>query len=177
MNRRQALKILGATGLVGVGGGAFWLNRTRTYPELAVDLTLERLGNLNPEALSSSGSWSVARVFNHLAQSIEFSISGYPEMKSAAFQNTVGSLAFSVFQARGNMNHGLDEAIPGEVVDPMATSSKEALQRLIEAIQTFENFEGDLKPHFAYGELSKEQYSLAHVMHINNHWQEFSVSV
>ena len=41
------------------------------------------------------------------------SLDGFPQPKSAAFQRTVGAAAFTVFQWRGKMTHGLDEPIPG----------------------------------------------------------------
>ena len=52
-------------------------------------------------------------VFEHLAQSIDMSLDGFPEPKSALFQNTVGAAAFAVFKWRGKLNHGLTDPIPG----------------------------------------------------------------
>jgi len=45
----------------------------------------------------------------------------------------------------------------------------------IAALNDFDNYSGALKPHFAFGMLSKSDYALAHVLHINNHLQEFAV--
>ena len=47
----------------------------------------------------SAGTWSLAQVLNHAAQSIEYSMSGFPESKSALFRATVGSAAFALFDA------------------------------------------------------------------------------
>jgi hypothetical protein len=52
----------------------------------------------------------------------------------------------------------------------------EALARLTTALQDFDGYNGALKPHFAFGTLSKSDYALAHVLHINNHLQEFAVT-
>ena len=60
-----------------------------------------------------TGTWTLAQMLNHAAQSIDYSIDGFPEMKSALFRGAVGSVAFAVFQARGKMGHTLDEPIPG----------------------------------------------------------------
>jgi Protein of unknown function (DUF1569) len=37
------------------------------------------------------------------------------------------------------------------------------------ALQRFDAHTQALKPHFAYGALSKSDYALAHVMHVNDH--------
>jgi len=111
MERRSSIKLLALGGIaLATAGGYHWLSKTRDHPQLAIDRTLERLDKLNVAELQGTGSWDVARTFNHLAQSID------PKMKSPVFQNTVGQLAFSVFQARGKMSHDLEEAIPGESI-------------------------------------------------------------
>ncbi len=101
-------------------------------------------------------------------------MSGFPEQKSVVFQKTVGQLAYKVFNVRGKMSHGLDDVIPGEVV----TTEGEAeggLLRLKTALLTFKAYEAEMKPHFAYGHLSKDDYAIAHVLHINNHLEEFQL--
>lgn len=177
MNRRSSIKFLALGGIIATAGaGHHWLTRPREHPELAIDAALQRLNQLDIDAIDSSGEWGVARTLDHLAQSIEFSMLGYPEMKSKTFQNTLGQLAFSVFQARGRMTHGLNEIIPGEVVTTATPNSANARARLIQALEQFDTFNGTLKPHFAYGQLDKAQYTAAHVMHINNHWLEFETT-
>jgi len=98
---------------------------------------------------------------------------GYPVMKSKIFRNYVGTLAFSVFQANGRMTHGLDEEIPGEIVDLNNTNPAQARDRLIKSLELFSEYQESLHPHFAYGGLNKDQYALAHAMHVNNHLEEF----
>ncbi len=177
MDRRSSIKLLAAAGIASVtAGGYLWLNKHRDHPQLAIDLTLERLSKLNIDALHASGSWDVARTFNHLAQSIEFSMAGFPQMKSPVFQNTVGQLAFSVFHARGKMTHNLEEAIPGESIQTANADPTASLQRLVESLQKFKAFEEPLQPHFAYGSLQKNAYARAHIMHINNHLEEFKMA-
>lgn len=175
MHRRQVLKSIGAGALLAGSGAAFWLTRDHVHPELSTQLMLNKLEGLDVGLLKTENVWGIARTFHHLAQSIEFSMTGYPQMKSELFQRTAGSLAFRVFNARGSMTHGLSEEIPGEVIDSNGTSASDALNRLTQALTSFERFDGALKPHFAYGALSKEQYALAHVMHIRNHFVEIKI--
>lgn len=176
MNRRSTLKYLFGGGLlVALGGSHYWLSRDRDHGHLDLDALLSRLKALEPETIATSGAWQAARTFDHLAQSIEFSMVGYPELKSGLFRHSVGKLAFSVFQANGRMTHGLDEAIPGEVIQQANTDPLASRNRLITALETFDAFTRPLEPHFAYGSLSKKDYALAHVMHVNNHFEEFQI--
>ena len=117
-----------------------------------------------------TGSFSLAQVMEHAAQSIEYSMQGFPAPKSALFQATLGRAAFALFDARGQMNHGLAEPIPG--APGMALPQAAAAQRLLAALDAFEAWTGPLAPHFAYGTLDKAAYTRAHLMHLANHWTE-----
>jgi hypothetical protein len=126
--------------------------------------------------LTMTGKWQTVAVLEHLSQSIEMSLDGFPQPKSAVFQNTAGSAAFAFFKWRGKMSHGLDEPIPGAAALTMQGDWKPAAQRLRAAIMRFDAHTGALKPHFAYGTLSKADFALAHAFHIANHQDEFIVS-
>lgn len=125
-----------------------------------------------PSDLRFEGNWSFGKVLSHCAQSIEFSFSGYPEMKSSLFRGSVGKIAFSVFAFKNKMNHGLEEPIPGAQDIDNQTEMKVGAKRLLYAIELFSKAEeSSLRPHFAYGELTKEEYDLAHTLHIKNHME------
>ena len=120
----------------------------------------------------STGAWPLPAVLEHLAQSIEMSLDGYPQPRSALFQNTAGAAAFAVFQWRGRMSHGLDEPIPGAPALTRPGDLATSVARLHAAIARFEQHGGALAPHFAYGRLDKAQYARAHTLHIANHQDE-----
>nr|WP_315464341.1 DUF1569 domain-containing protein [uncultured Rhodoferax sp.] len=126
-------------------------------------------------ALDSAAAFSWSQTLEHCAQSIEFSMSGFPEPKSALFQKTVGTAAFSVFSWRGKMNHDLAEPIPGAPALASDMPAAAAVERLQKAIATFAQWNGELKPHFAYGELTKPQYEQAHAMHLAQHLSGFTI--
>lgn len=169
MNRRQVLT-LGALGGVAALGGGFWALPTGERPgALSIEGAQGLLRTLEGKALVSLKGWSPAEVFNHCAQSIEYSISGYPELKPGWFRSSVGPLAFSVFAARGAMRHPLNEAIPGAAPLNEPASQALALARLQQAFSAFSAYRGDLQPHFAYGALSHADYAEAHVLHLYNH--------
>ena len=58
------------------------------------------LADLHGKTLQSIRGWSPSEVFNHCAQSIDYSIDGYPELKPAWFRHSLGPAAFAVFSAR-----------------------------------------------------------------------------
>lgn len=121
----------------------------------------------------SSGAWSLSQTLQHLAQSVEGSLQGYPQSKPAWFTHTVGRAAHALFDARGSMTHALDEPIPGAPPLDEALPLDAAVLRLLRAMDAFEAHTGPLAPHFAYGALDKPAYARAHQMHLAAHWRQF----
>ena len=136
----------------------------------SLDIAFRRLEALDLSAIGSTGDWGLGRTFSHLAQGVEFSITGYPLQKPRLFQVTAGKLAFAVFNMRGQMRHGLDQIIPGEVVAEVTPN--EGLSRLWTSLEAFRGFDGPLRPHFAFGHLNKDRFAKAHLLHIDNHLEE-----
>jgi hypothetical protein len=166
--RRRLLLAAPAVPLALAGCGSA---SVQTLPTVAVALqAIEGLAT----GWRSTGAWSLAQVLNHAAQSIEYSMNGFPESKSALFRATLGSAAFAVFDARGAMSHSLAEPIPGAPALAAADALPAAIGRASTALRAFEAHAGSLAPHFAYGTLDKAQYTRAHLMHLANHWSEFA---
>jgi hypothetical protein len=124
------------------------------------------------ERVSATG-WNWAQTLLHCAQSIEYSLTGFPQPRSRVFQATVGSAAFAIFESRGRMSHDLTEPIPGAPALEADAQERQALERLRTAVETFMGWQKQLQPHFAYGPLTKSQYELAHSMHLANHLSYF----
>jgi Protein of unknown function (DUF1569) len=172
MKRRTLLfaRTVVATGAVG------WIALpTGTPRPLTIGFTKLQLAKFKSAKINSSGGWTPAQVFEHLAQSVEYSMTGYPEPKSAVFQSTVGAAAFALFQSRGAMNHSLTDIIAGAPALAANDNQDAALDRLLDSLAAFDAFSGALKPHFAYGSLDKNAYASAHAMHVFNHLTELSV--
>ena len=128
------------------------------------------------QTVQSSNGWTVNALFEHLAQSIEMSMEGYPQPKGAWFQATLGTAAFSVFKMRGSMTHGLSDPIPGAPALQQLQTWQSGAARLRAAIVRFQNYQGALQPHFAYGALSHADYALAHTMHFANHQDKMLIA-
>lgn len=174
MQRRQLLKgaALTGSGLALVGAGALKFAPrppVSGYASFAdVRAQLARWQLQGPPQMQSG--WPLAQVLAHCAQSIEFSLTGFPALKPAWFRASVGPVAFSVFDVMGAMRHSLTEPIPG-APDLANTVWPDALARLEAALAAFENHTGVLMPHFAYGQLTHHDYARAHLMHFSQHMQ------
>lgn len=153
-------------------GAAAVLPGCSTQPQQFASLGVVREVLADLSGLHSTGAWSLAQVLAHAAQSIEYSIVGYPALKPTWFRASVGSAAWAWFDARAQMSHPLDQPIPGAPDLSPALPLDEARLRLIRAIDQFEQHTGALQPHFAYGDLDKASYARAHLLHICNHWSE-----
>ena len=165
MHRRLFL----LTPLTLTGGTAM----ARTDPVRSLDDALRWLDQIERvPAVRTTGAWPLSAILDHLAQSIEMSLDGYPQPRSALFQDTAGAAAFRLFKWRGRMRHGLDEAIPGAPALRAGADWKPGALRLRQAVVRFHQHGGALRPHFAYGELSKADYALAHTLYIANHQDE-----
>jgi hypothetical protein len=151
VRRRTLLLAAAATPLAGCGAGA--LQGFSSF-----DAARRAIGALPAQQAKTSGGWGLPQVLQHAAQSIDYSITGYPEMKSAAFRGSVGAAAWAVFDARGAMRHTLDEPIPGAPALDAALTLPAAVDRLLAAMQRFEAHTGALQPHFAYGEIGRASW-------------------
>ncbi len=175
--RRSMLRRIGL--VVGVGALAAPVAVSLVHPaalacERFASMTeaLTTLEQLRLQAPDMTGAWDLPHVLHHTAQSIEYSIHGFPAPKPAWFRATVGSYAFALFNARGQMTHSLSEPIPGAPDIAQGQPLMPAIDHAIDALQTFDRHSGVLAPHFAYGALDKPAYARAHLMHLANHWLE-----
>ena len=122
----------------------------------------------------TASGWDLAHVLHHVAQSVEYSLSGFPLLKPAWFRASVGPAAFAVFEACGRMTHGLDDPIPGGTPINDRQPLAPAVDHLAAALAAFERHTDALAPHFAYGPLDKPACARAHLMHLADHWQPVS---
>ena len=109
----------------------------------------------------------------HIAQSIEYSLSGFPESKSPFFQKWIGSRVARLFLAIGRMKHDVHAPVPGAPsIGEM--SYEEGLRRVRDAVASFGRSRGPFAPHFAYGPLSKADYERLQAYHVVDHLRSLS---
>ncbi len=141
---------------------------------MSLNDALRELDRLAKAVVLKPGAvWTWPQTLIHCAQSIEYSMTGFPQAKSPIFQRTIGAAAFSVFSWRGRMTHDLAEPIPGAPSLDASVDAASAMARLQRAVHDFGSRKEPLRPHFAYGELSKSEYEHAHAMHLANHFSAF----
>ena len=182
MHQRRRLLWFGLAAGVAAGTGVLWRSSTpagnHRDPMEALSAAMTRIETISRVRLAASDTgfgWS--ETLQHLAQSIEYSMLGFPQAKPAAFQATVGRAAFAVFDWRGAMTHGLDEPIPGAPALDAVLDEEVALRRLRQAVDDFLAFRGELQPHFAYGTLDPCDYARAHALHLADHLAAFGVTL
>jgi len=172
--QRRGILVVGSAGLLGLPSltACSPMREVQTFPTLASAMqAIEALVSA-PGVWKPTGAWTLAQMLEHAAQSVEYSLRGFPQPKGALFQTTVGKAAFAVFDARGRMSHGLADPIPGAPAIDAKAPLEAAAARALSALREFEAHRGTLAPHFAYGALDKAQYTRAHLMHLANHWDE-----
>ena len=169
--------LLGATAGLGAaaGGGALWLSGApRPIPDFATpSAAMTWLAELRATPHRSLTAWPLPQVLEHLAQSIEYSIDGYPQLRPAWFRASVGPLAFATFARRGRMSHDTTEPIPGAPRLQLDDASR-AVDRLSAAWSRFLATPAGHRfaPHFAYGDLDRRDYLRAHLLHLADHARE-----
>ena len=154
---------------------AFLGSRSNNSP-LTIDACLQTLDDLTRENIMTLGKWNIAQILVHCAQSVEFSMSGFPDHKSALFKNTLGKLAYTAFSEKGEMIHVLNEPIPGAPLIEGSEDTANAYRRFRESMVRFRSYTGPLAQHFAYGNLTKQEYERAYAMHFYNHLSEIELT-
>ena len=86
---------------------------------------------IDPKAFAPRFAWALA----HCAQSIEYSLTGYPKLRSGLFRATIGPLAKRKFIRANRMSHDVSAPVPGApVLDGDDVAAAKA--RLVAAVAT-----------------------------------------
>jgi len=164
------LLVMGTSGCA----GASTIDRRLLFTSL--DDALQEADRLTKAIVLKRGTvWTWPQTLIHCAQSIEYSMTGFPQARSLLFQRTIGAAAFGAFSWRGCMTHDLAEQIPGAPSIDATTDTALAMARLLRAVRDFRSGKQALRPHFAYGELTRSEYEHAHAMHLANHFSAFDI--
>ncbi len=136
---------------------------TERLAELIVD------GRPETEVLAPDSPWNLSQTIQHCAQTVRYSVSGYPRLKPALFRATVGALAKRVFLLRGATKHPLAAEIDG--APPLASDLPVSVSaaQLTDAVALFTAHTGVHAPHPAYGRCTHAQFDRLHAMHLAEH--------
>ena len=139
--------------------------------------TLDQLEQVIADLAPAPGpttGFSLPQALAHCAQSIEYSIAGYPALRSGLFRATIGPLVKRRFLRAGRMSHDRAAPVPGAPALPPELSLDDARTRLRAAIAAFRAHAGPLAPHLAYGTCTKDDYAALHVLHVEDHLRAFA---
>ncbi|MER6127932.1 DUF1569 domain-containing protein [Streptomyces sp. NPDC001795] len=141
-------------------------------PPALADLT-ERLGKElgRPERdlLAPGNAWNLSQTLQHCAQTIRYSVTGYPRLKPVLFRSTVGALAKRVFLHRGAMKHALGAEIDGAPPLDAGLPVTEAAASLMDAVTLFSRHTEPHALHPAYGRCTHDEFARLHAMHLVEH--------
>ncbi|MDX3310860.1 DUF1569 domain-containing protein [Streptomyces sp. ME08-AFT2] len=127
------------------------------------------LGRPERELLAPGNPWNLSQTLQHCAQTVRYSVTGYPALKPALFRATAGVLAKRVFLLRGAMKHSLAAEIDGAPpLDPHLPVT-EAAAGLTDAVALFTGHTAEHAPHPAYGRCTHDEFARLHAMHLAEH--------
>jgi hypothetical protein len=111
----------------------------------------------------------------HCAQSIEFCVTGYPQLRSWLFRHTLGKIGKAKFLRAGVMTHDTNAPSLGAPT-PEEKTVEAAVARLRRSIETFRAHTGEYKPHLAYGKCTRDELEKLQAMHVANHLDVLTAS-
>ncbi len=123
--------------------------------------------------IDTKGPWSLHQIMVHCRQSVDYSLDGFPKLRPALIRKTIGSWVGQRFLRRGHLGHRTDASIPGAPEVDRVGDGRRAITALIASLERFAAADqAATKPHFIFGELSKEEYERLHVLHVADHLAE-----
>jgi hypothetical protein len=141
----------------------------QSLEDLAARLRETTTSDSTPDLLAADSVWNLSQTLQHCAQTIGYSVTGYPKLKPRLYRATVGALAKRVFLWRGAMRHPLGAEIEGAPPLDPTLAVAEAEARLTEAVRRFSAHRAGHAPHPAYGPCTHEEYAALHAMHLTEH--------
>jgi hypothetical protein len=142
--------------------------------------SLDRIRSAVAAARASTApanGWTLGQAIAHCAQSIECSVTAYPQLRSGLFRATIGPLVKRKFLRAGAMSHDTTAPIPGAPEIASAIALADACDRALAAVAAFATHDGALAPHLAYGRCTKDEYAQLHWLHLADHLRAFGIAM
>ncbi|WEO76741.1 DUF1569 domain-containing protein [Cryobacterium sp. SO2] len=119
--------------------------------------------------LSPRGRYSFSETAQHAAQSIGYSMTGYPHLAPVSLRVTVGRAVKHLFLRRGAMRHNLSAPVSGAPELDPTMPDLAAVAVLRASVNRLVAFDGALQPHPTYGRCTREQVATLQTMHLREH--------
>lgn len=126
-------------------------------------------GTAEATLLAPGSVWNLSQTLQHCAQTVRYSVAGYPRLKPALYRATVGAVVKRVFLLRGAMRHPLGAEIDGAPPLEPGLPVPDALDLLVTAVRAFAAHQGTHAPHPVYGACTHDEFAALHAMHLVEH--------
>jgi len=178
LTRKSFLKLTAGTAaasVVGVSLTGCGAAEGRELMFSSIDEIVLELDNIeaNVDTVIMDQPYSLYKALMHMAQSMEYSLTGYPQLDSSVVR-TVKKLGFLSFKSQGYMTHDLEAPVPAAPEIAEDGPVDVAILRLRNACADFQAHTGALHPHFSYGTLDLDDWTLAHAFHCANHFSKIA---
>lgn len=119
--------------------------------------------------LSPRSTYTFSQTVQHAAQSIGYSMTGYPRLAPVSLRFTVGRSVKHLFLRRGAMRHNLSAPVAGAPELDPGMPDLAAIELLRATVSQLAAFDGALQPHPTYGRCTKDQVASLQTMHLREH--------
>ena len=102
----------------------------------------------------------------HCAQSIEYSLTGFPTQRGWLVRKLIAPHLLRKFLRQGFMTHDVHAPIPLAPAISPELPFEEGVAKLRGAMERFRVHAGPLAPHFAFGDISRDDYERLRSMHL-----------
>ncbi len=142
--------------------------------------SVENLDQFKQYLLAQNGKivqtqhWTMAQICEHCAQTIYCSMQGYPSLKPLWFRRSIGALILKIFFVRSKMKHNLQAPLVG--AKPIEVKGQSAFEVLLESIDQFQAYQGELQPHFIFGQMNHADYDRYFTLNLKDHFSEVKFS-
>ena len=112
----------------------------------------------------------------HCAQSIDYSLTGFPTQRGWLVRKLIAPHLLRKFLRQGFMTHDVHAPIPLAPAISPELPFEEGVAKLRGAMERFRVHAGPLAPHFAFGDISRDDYERLHSMHLADHLSSFAAN-
>jgi hypothetical protein len=133
-----------------------------TFEDAAAEVRQLRERGCTPQ-----GNWTLAQVCQHLAQVLEWTMHGFPEMPGWEAYREIGPRSLARVIERKRMKEGFP--LPEIRVPPHDASEAEWAERLDQVLAAAATFPGTPAVHPVFGPTTLEQWRAVQLIHLAHH--------
>jgi hypothetical protein len=134
----------------------------RTFSELR-----NELARLRNKPYDRAGNWSLGQNCRHINTTMTGSMDGF-DVKVPAILRWIAPVALAVTLKRRRMPAGVKG--PAEWMPATLPSDEAEVDALLQTIQRYEDFTGDLHPSPLFGKLPRAKWDQLHLIHASHHF-------